>query len=145
MPHEQVDECDIETLIPKLAGTTWLNHYLESLPNLEAQKQMCRQVISMRCSTADISYTGMFDRGSLVRHVQNCYAYADWTSTLVEVNYVNENFLSVIHTEVRHRWIRKSISRIVGAIRHSMHRDRRDKVHLNVPPFNLGTTMIHTL
>lgn len=95
MPHEQVDECDIETLIPKLAGTTWLNHYLESLPNLEAQKQMCRQVISMRCSTADISYTGMFDRGSLVRH--------------------------------------------------SMHRDRRDKVHLNVPPFNLGTTMMYTL
>ena len=47
IPHEQVDECDIETLIPKLAGTTWLNHYLESLPNLEAQKQMCRQVISM--------------------------------------------------------------------------------------------------
>lgn len=92
MPHEQVDACDIETLIPKLAGTTWLNHYLESLPNLEAQKQMCRQVISMRCSTADISYTGMFDRGSLARHVQNCYAYADWTSTLVEVNYINENF-----------------------------------------------------
>lgn len=92
MPHEQVDACDIETLIPKLAGTTWLNHYLESLPNLEAQKQMCRQVISMRCPTADISYTGMLDRGSLARHVQNCYAYADWTSTLVEVNYVNENF-----------------------------------------------------
>mgnify|MGYP006964171223 CR=1 FL=1 len=22
IPHEQVDECDIETLIPKLAGTT---------------------------------------------------------------------------------------------------------------------------
>ena len=43
MTHEQVDECDIETLIPKLAGTTWLNHYLESLPNLEAQKQICRQ------------------------------------------------------------------------------------------------------
>ena len=40
IPHEQVDECDIETLIPKLAGTTWLNHYLESLPNLEAQKQI---------------------------------------------------------------------------------------------------------
>lgn len=53
---------------------------------------MCRQVISMRRSTADISYIGMFDRGSLARHVQNCYAYADWTSTLVEVNCVNENF-----------------------------------------------------
>lgn len=92
MPHEQVDECDIETLIPKLAGTTWLNHYLESLPNLEAQKQMCRQVISMRCSTADISYTGMFDRGSLARHVQNCYAYADPTPMLVEANCVNEKF-----------------------------------------------------
>lgn len=33
----------------------------------------------------------MFDRGSLARHVQNCCAYADWTSTLVEVNCVNEN------------------------------------------------------
>ena len=90
--HEQIDECDIETLIPKLAGATWLNHYLESLPNLEAQKQMCRQVISMRRSTVDICYTGMFDRGSLARHVQNCCAYADWTSTLVDVNCVNENF-----------------------------------------------------
>ena len=36
--HEQIDECDIETLIPKLAGATWLNHYLESLPNLETQE-----------------------------------------------------------------------------------------------------------
>lgn len=53
---------------------------------------MCRQVISMQRSTADISYIGMFDRGSLARHVQNCYAYADWMSTLVEVNCVNENF-----------------------------------------------------
>ena len=34
--HEQIDECDIATLIPKLAGATWLNHYLESLPNLES-------------------------------------------------------------------------------------------------------------
>ena len=92
MPHEQVDECDIETLIPKLAGTTWLNHYLESLPNLEAQKQMCRQVISMRRSTADISYTGMFDRGSSARHIQNCYTYADPTPMLVEANCVNEKF-----------------------------------------------------
>lgn len=95
IPHEQIDECDIETLIPKLAGATWLNHYLESLPNLEAYKQMCRQVISMRRSTAGICYTGMFDRGSLVRH--------------------------------------------------SMHRDRRDRAHQNVPPFNLGITTIHTL
>jgi len=90
--HEQIDEYDIETLIPKQAGAIWLNHYLESLPNLEAQKQMCRQVISMRRSTVDICYTGMFDRGSLARHIQNCYTYADSTPMLVEVNCVNEKF-----------------------------------------------------
>ena len=90
--HEQIDEYDIETLIPKRAGAIWLNHYLESLPNLEAQKQICRQVISMRRSTVDICYTGMFDRGSLARHIQNCYTYADPTPMLVEVNCVNEKF-----------------------------------------------------
>lgn len=103
IPHEQVDERDIETLIPKPAGITWLNHHLESLPNLETQKQICRQVIRMRRSTADICYTGMFDRGSLARHIQNCYTYADPTPLLVEVNYVKREMLPDIHTEVHHR------------------------------------------
>lgn len=46
----------------------------------------------MRRSTTDICYTGMFDRGSLARHVQNCYTYTDPAPMLVEVNCVNENF-----------------------------------------------------
>lgn len=103
MPHEQVDECDIETLIPKLAGTTWLNHYLESLPNLEAQKQMCRQVISMRCSTADISYTGMFDRGSLAPACPKLLRLCGLDVHAGGSELRKRELLSVIHTEVRHR------------------------------------------
>ena len=86
----------------------------------------------------------MFDRGSLARHVQNCYAYADWTSTLVEVNYVNENFCLSFTQKF-------ATDRYVKAFRELLEQygiactEIEDKVHLNVPPFNLGTTMIHTL
>ena len=92
MHFEKIFVPDNYTGTAQQAFSSVSKQYEDALKHLEAQKQICRQVISMRCSTADISYTGMFDRDSLARHVQNCYAYADWTSTLVEVNYVNENF-----------------------------------------------------
>lgn len=51
-------QCNPKVLIPGLAGVTWLDRYLEQLPNLEAKKQLCRKVIEMQRSTANISYTG---------------------------------------------------------------------------------------
>ena len=56
-------QCNPKVLIPGLAGVTWLDRYLEQLPNLEAKKQLCRKVIEMQRSTANISYTGKFEWG----------------------------------------------------------------------------------
>lgn len=103
MPHEQVDECDIETLIPKLAGTTWLNHYLESLPNLEAQKQMCRQVISMRCSNGLTSVIQECSIGVLGTACPKLLRLCGLVVHAGGSELRKRELLSVIHTEVRHR------------------------------------------
>lgn len=83
------EQCDKKVLVPRLAGITWLDRYLEQLPNLEAKKQMCRKVIGMQRSTANISYTGKFEWGEVETHIRSCYTYADAASMLAEINCVN--------------------------------------------------------
>ena len=87
-----VDQCEKQVLFSRLAGITWLDRYLEQLPDLETKKQVCQKSIGMQRATANISYTGKFEWGAVEKHIRSCYTYADAASMLIEVNCVNGKF-----------------------------------------------------